>query len=251
MGELVYKFLPADYALQCIEEKRVKVSMPDALNDIFDSRPAYATDDQDPSYLPWVWVDRVINQFRQEYGLLCLSKGFVSPLLWGHYAAAATGIALGFDSDLLGHKIQFDVEYAMARPVLRIPGRQFYDFDATREILRTLFGVKAESWRYEEEVRYVVKLDGCRPHAFMYFWPFEVRALREVLLGYHCTVSPDYVCRLIRERLGAFRIELYTTEMHPERFEVQRVLKWALEPGRPVTSPSLLQQLSRPQQPPS
>jgi len=37
------------------------------------------------------------DQLNESKGLICFSKSWSSPLMWGHYAEKHTGICLGFD----------------------------------------------------------------------------------------------------------------------------------------------------------
>jgi hypothetical protein len=223
MGEIVYKFLPHEHAIQAIEKKRLKVTTLDRVNDVFDSMPRIGPSDGDPQYLQARFSEDFIQHHRKKSGILCFSKNCGNPLLWGHYAAYGTGVALGFDSDRLRHRIKFDVDYSKDRPLLRIPASaadETVPFEETIKLIKTVFGVKAEDWKYESEVRCVIELDDCKPQDRMYFAQFHDMDLAEVVLGYHCPVSLDYMRRTLRAYCKNLSVMLSTTDVDPYRYEV-------------------------------
>ena len=121
MADIVYKFLAANYALQAIETNELKVATVDSLNDIFDSAPEAASDLDDPQFHSVETVKGVIAHLRDRYGLVCFSTDWKSPLLWGHYASSATGIALEFYSPrVLNQRHRFVVGYDDKRAVLKV-----------------------------------------------------------------------------------------------------------------------------------
>jgi hypothetical protein len=226
MSEIIYKFLPAEYALEALEEKRIKLSMLNELNDIYDCAPVAGPADEDARYLPKWWSEFVSDRNPTMYGLLCFSRNYVSPLLWGHYSARATGLALGFDPARLKWGIRLEIKYDRARPVLQVPADKPITNEIDEELMRSTFGVKAEAWQYEEEVRYVVNLDLCEPHAGMYFAGFHLVGLKEVLIGYRCSITPTYLRHVLQKHYDGLGVTLYTTKMHPELFEVQKEPEW-------------------------
>ena len=96
MSGIVYKFLPAEFALKVLEEMRLKVSTPSELNDIYDFSPRTTPPQSEESTWSCDSADKLVKEMQTNYGLLCFSTSYASPLLWGHYARGATG--LGLDS---------------------------------------------------------------------------------------------------------------------------------------------------------
>src|SRR6266496_868232 len=113
---LIYKFLPLDTAFRVLESKQLKISQLAELNDVFDCSPIIARPPDKPEYTDQQWTDHVIQKHTREVGLLCFSKTFRSPLLWGHYAESATGLALGFDVPVCFWGPSIDVRYDHSRP---------------------------------------------------------------------------------------------------------------------------------------
>ena len=66
------------------------------------------------------------TQLNETKGLICFSRTWSNPLLWGHYAEKHTGIALGFDvpdqllSQVLytSQRVRIDVDSKTKRPKL-------------------------------------------------------------------------------------------------------------------------------------
>jgi hypothetical protein len=224
MGDVIYKFLPTPYALQALESLTLKVALTRQLNDIYDSLPATAPSGEGQYFDSGGDVGSWAGNLRAQNGLLCFSKNYVSPLLWGHYADWARRIALGFDVDAIPWPMRLDVEYQQERGILRVPHTVggTYSEDEIGELMKDIFRIKAKEWEYEAEVRYIVKLDECILRSGMYFCLFQRAVLREVLLGYRFDGDPDYVRRLLRRQFAEHRISLYLTDIHEALFQIQR-----------------------------
>ena len=150
MAEVFYKFLSVENAFRVMEEHQLKVSLIRELNDIYDCEPIFGPAADKPGYINSSSAKEFLSRTADMYGLLCFSKGFRSPLLWGHYAEQAKGIALGFNpASFLQQDIKMDVEYRESRPVvtwLEDASKGVPDF---LQNMREHFGVKALEWKYE------------------------------------------------------------------------------------------------------
>lgn len=83
----------------------------------------------------------------------------------------------------------------------------------------------------------------------MYFFPFYDIALKEVLIGYQCPVSQNYIQHLLWERFEGMHLTVYKTTMHPELFEVRRHLPTELEIRNSNPLSSQKQEATQPHQP--
>jgi hypothetical protein len=165
----VYHFLPANWAIDDIEKRRVKISEIEELNDPFE---LWCVSQQDRR------LREALRGFKKEmeksYGMICFSRRWHSPLLWSHYAAKHSGICLGFEVDDRGLKA---VSYVAERPNLRIP--------PTVKSMEQLLFTKFKDWQYEEEWRNWFRLD--ERDGDHYFYPFDgFVQLREVITGPIC-----------------------------------------------------------------
>jgi hypothetical protein len=89
---LLYHFNSSKHALSNIKKKALKVSLIDRLNDPFECRPAGVLDHDLNEAL-----DGVRTDIAKSIGMLCLSRDWKHPLMWGHYADSHAGICLGFE----------------------------------------------------------------------------------------------------------------------------------------------------------
>lgn len=178
MTKRVYKFLSAKYGISNLENRRLKLSTIDDLNDPFDLASIDTTDERINSALT-----ALITDFRGRIGLVCFSRNWDNLLMWSHYGASHTGICLGFDISTHG---DFDLDVRYQPNLLKIRRREDLNFDLAYRLLRT----KHESWSYEQEVRMFAGLNDppdARGLRWFDFGPNLV--LNEVIIGAQC--SPE------------------------------------------------------------
>ena len=173
----LYHFTSKKYGLLAIENRRLKISRINELNDPFE-------------FLGWNLEDRVTRENLRnwkeernaEIGILCFSRTWSNPLLWGHYAEKHSGMALGFD--VPGRDLYSPVKY---RPTL-LPtpgGREIISEDVDRLLL-----TKFSAWQYESEYRCFCRLDDSIQENGLYFEPFsETLRLAEVIIGSQSTIT--------------------------------------------------------------
>lgn len=134
---LVYHFLNAHYGLEGIRERRIKISRLMELNDPFE----------------FLGVDLSGREFRKALkatkatisktqGILCFSKTWKNPVLWGHYADKHKGICLGFE---VPRAVLEKVDYVD----FRFPRPKVLDEIFMKKLLFTKFA----HWQYEQEYR--------------------------------------------------------------------------------------------------
>lgn len=171
----VYHFLPAQWALDDIEKRRIKISEIDQTNDPFElwcvSQPDRPLRDALRAYK---------QEMSRQFGLICFSEDWVNPLLWSHYADKHRGICLGFDVNEL---VLRKVSYVRDRPSLKLP--------LTNEAADQLLWTKYRDWKYEEERRSWLRLD--EQEDGHYFYHFDTQQnfmrLREVIVGPLCDTT--------------------------------------------------------------
>ena len=171
----LYHYLPAQYALDDINRRRIKIARFADMNDPFE---LVAADFSDP-------VQRKVlrgwkETFQEKWGILCFSRSWQNAVLWSHYADKHKGIVLGFDID---DKYPTSVKYRSARLNVDVVGlRDEGKLDA--KLMQRLQLTKFRDWSYEKEVRVSVGLDDVDEESGLYFYDFsdEVR-LVEVIAG--------------------------------------------------------------------
>ncbi len=217
MSKRVYKFTSAHYGICNLQNKRLKLSTIDDLNDPFDLCPIDTRD-----LVISNAVDAVITHFRQTAAILCFSRNWDNLLLWSHYGASHTGVCLGFDipDGSLGPNYDTDVLYQPN--LLQILRPEDVTFDLANRLLRT----KHESWSYEQEVRMFVGLNDPPDAKGLRWIEFGTNlVLKEIIIGAQChpkvskevedavkTYGPSVKCSWAAMRPDAF---LLVKQDHP------------------------------------
>ncbi len=174
----VYYLTGAPFAVSNLALKRVKIARFADLNDPFE---LLAVDLGNKHHRKAFRESR--DEINAETGLICFSKSWRNPLLWGHYAEKHTGIALGFE---VPEKMLMPVIYA-TKPLKIMVEKVTGTPKLTKEIVNRLLRTKFADWKYEKEVRLFVQLDHSTRESGMYFYDFsESLQLREVVLGPRC-----------------------------------------------------------------
>jgi hypothetical protein len=209
MSKRVYKFTSAQYGISNLQNKRLKLSTVDDLNDPFDLCPLDTTDQVISNA-----VNALIAEFRKTTAILCFSRNWDNLLLWSHYGNSHTGICLGFDIPEGARGANCDLDVLYQPSVLQIRRPEDVNFDLANRLLRT----KHESWSYEQEVRMFVGLNDPPDATGLNWIEFGPRlALKEVIIGAAChpIVSKD-VEEAARPYGGA--IKCWWAGMRPDAF---------------------------------
>ncbi len=175
----LYYFTGPEHALDNVVRRRLKLSFPNVVNDIFEWMP-FDFGNNRVERQSW---RETIEQFSREYGFISFSGEWGLPTMWGHYAQNHKGVCFGFDvlgdvnpMDYKDSFIQFDPE------VLK-------DFDALEKFVAHARFTKSKHWAYENEWRAYVELTNEAKElksrgVNLFFHPFgdELR-LREIIIG--------------------------------------------------------------------
>jgi hypothetical protein len=185
----LYYLTGAEFALSNIALRRVRISRFADLNDPFE---LLAVNLRDKEHRKAFRATK--DEINRKNGLICLSRSWANPLMWGHYGAKHTGVGLGFD---VPDHIPAEVIYASSPetiPLDKTTGLPVLDGKLMRRLLRTKF----HDWKYEDEMRIFVGLDARTVQAGSYFYDFsDDFQLREVILGPNCGLPIEGVRRLV------------------------------------------------------
>ena len=195
----VYKFLPAEWALKDIRERRLKITTFDDLNDPFELSLFTMSDKV---------LRRGITETKKHFaltnGILCFSRRWRNPVLWSHYADSHRGICLGFD---VRDEFFEAGKYQEKRLDLNISKFKALPKQERLELVKKLLFTKYKGWSYEEEVRGTVGLKERDESTDLYFHNFaEKTKLREVIAGPLCTVEKKTINEAIGGRFGTVNI---------------------------------------------
>jgi len=175
----VYHLVHAKWALEDLERRRIKVAEFGDLNDPFELLSVELSD---------MALRTRFNRWRKgaaaAYGMLCFSSTWRNPVLWSHYGDRHSGICLGFD---VPTELLQEVQYLPKR----LPLAKLIDTRAAvDETVGPLFWTKFVHWKYEAEVRRIIRLGDAVKDGTRYFWPFgKDLELREIVAGARCDID--------------------------------------------------------------
>lgn len=186
-----YYLTGAQFGLSDLALRRVKIARFADLNDPFE---LLAVDLRDPDLRQA--FQKTKDRINAERGLICVSRSWENPLLWGHYAEKHTGVALGLE---IPDPLLAKVIYAKT-PVRIHSGRRDDSKLFSEKMINRLLRTKFYDWRYEVEMRLFVQLDYSAGESGLYFHNFSDNfQLREVVLGPRCELPIGGVRRLIED----------------------------------------------------
>lgn len=161
----LYKYMPAQYALEVLRSRKIKVSTALDANDPNEMIPNYV----DAEHRPLINSIETREMFRksnlEKHAFVSLSEEWDNNVMWGVYGDKFTGMALVFDLDLaIDADNFFPVSYSASRMILRGPeASEMSDSRRQYEIARRLFAQKDKQWSFEHEWRRCIALRECVP----------------------------------------------------------------------------------------
>ena len=182
--ERFYYFTRTKYALEAVRNRELKVAELNKANDPFEFLVIRFNYEKEGT-----WFEEYKNNVSHSMKMICLSKTFKDPSLWGHHADYCKGICLGFDIQVHEDPDQSPirkVQYVNCRQDMSKFGFQYVD-DYLQPIgdegYKIMF-FKSHHWKHEEEWRIWqfeerLRLDSTTG---LYFLPFKPHLeLREIL----------------------------------------------------------------------
>ena len=177
----LYYLSSEKYMLDDLDNKHVKISL---LNDLNDPFELLSVDLPKREYR--AAFNRLKNQLNKTRGVICFSTQWENPVLWSHYADKHKGICLGFEipDDMIAK-----VDYTGKRLVVDIE-RLLESGKLNEEKMLKILTTKFEDWHYESEYRIFVNLSEKDSYTGLYFKDFgKDLELREVIIGARCKTS--------------------------------------------------------------
>jgi len=210
-----YHFTKFEYGISNIKNERLKIARILELNDPFEFRNFIIPNDED-GRKKQDWV----SEWNSQFGIVCFSKSYANPTMWGHYADKAEGLVLGFDLALpFAKKVDYDNSF------LNLPTKKEKIY--MEKFVKKLLSTKSENWKYEEEFRTYAPLDDAefdeRSKKFMYFASFSHEMqLREIVLGPECKADKSDI-EQIKRYVNHPEVEVFRTVRANDRFEILKV----------------------------
>lgn len=143
--ERLYYYMPSEHVISNLEKSRLKISNFESCNDIFEL--SHLKMNRDQRMKAKCWLEKVATTL----GLICFTRNWRSPVMWGHYAHNGKGCCLVVDVRRKDHQ---PVAYTGLRkkfsgkfPESENPSEEFKKFCSTKHL----------NWAYEEEMRLLVR----------------------------------------------------------------------------------------------
>ena len=178
---LVYHFVNANYGLEDLRLRRLKVATIDDLNDPFELL-CVDLSNQDFRAKMMSWKAHVARRF----GMVCFSRTWRNPVQWSHYADKHRGLCLAFN--VPEDSVQI-VTYSGRRSGIEAIEQVELGINGEDTVLKFL-STKYSHWRYEQEVRsfiHLVERDSENPPFFTSF--SDKLKLQEVIVGAESKVT--------------------------------------------------------------
>lgn len=187
----VYYLTGAQFALNNLALRRIKIARFEDLNDPFE---LLGVDVGDKEHRAAFRATK--EQINESKGLICFSKSWSNPLMWGHYAEKHTGMCLGFD---VPDKLLAPVIYAKRLLKMEIDPKTRKP-KPTERVVNQLLRTKFYDWKYEDEMRLFVELDHDTVESEKYFYSFSGDLmLREIILGPRCELPIEGVRSIVAD----------------------------------------------------
>lgn len=191
--KILYKFRKIDkYGIDILVNNRLFLANWEKLNDPHEVRVCVKKPHENMNFNmhPAKLKDWGVPVECSEAFVCSLSKIWHSNLLWSHYAASHTGIAIGIDISFLPPNIEsIEVVYNDETPILKPP--------VTKSTIKNSLKYKSREWIYEEEVR-LVSFDTSSQY-------LENITIKEVLFGMNTSNEDKYlITNILRENTVDF-----------------------------------------------
>jgi hypothetical protein len=208
----VYHFCNAKYGLENLRNRRLKIATIMELNDPFE---LVAHNMKDPN------IRRATTQFKaksaSEFGFLCFSKSYKSPVQWGHYAEKHKGICIGFDVPAINLRSVIYTDYRLGFDPAMVDTEE-----KQTGWLTNFFLTKHSHWGYEQEERMIVHLDSHERESSLYFISFDEAEINpaEVIVGCNSKLNRGEVV----DALGRYAKNTVISKARPafRKFEIVR-----------------------------
>jgi hypothetical protein len=194
----LYYFVSANYALENIIKRRLKIARLNDLNDPFE----FMCVDMRDSEIRKAFRE-TLSDLSERTGVLCFSRAWHNPVLWSHYADKHKGVCLGFD---IPEGAVMPVGYEPERLKIN-KTRDLKAGEIGESTMRRILATKFEGWRYEDEVRVFVRLDKPDTKTGLYYKDFGPDlSLKEVIIGPRCHFSVSDLNNVITKYNGEVRV---------------------------------------------
>lgn len=202
----LFYFTCDHWAAENVKKRRLKLSFPNDVNDIFEFRPFDFGDVKQARLRRKAWLD-AIDKYSKLQGFISFSESWAVPTMWGHYANNHKGVCLGFDLPIRRNdQVAYADKIDYVDNLHPIDGRILTDAAYNEEMVNIARKTKSSHWSYEEEWRYWFSLSDkekelklAKPDELV-FADFDASlVLREVIFGTKSAHTTESFKTFLRE----------------------------------------------------
>jgi hypothetical protein len=179
---LLYYFTSKEHGLSNLVYRRIRISRVSELNDPFEFVGVDVS-----NKLKRETLKRTRNELFGDKGLICFSRTWSNPLMWGHYADRHRGICLGFN-----------VSEHVVRQVSYVNSRFPWPKSENDTFMKDLLYTKFAHWSYEDEYRAYLELKTSLNGHFFANFSKDI-SLARVILGSNCDVTRSELSSSIQD----------------------------------------------------
>jgi hypothetical protein len=206
-----YHLMSEKWACESLRKKRLKLARFDDMNDPFELLGVELKSPQDRADF-----QALKQEMARTVGMLCFSKTWSNPVLWSHYADKHRGLCLGFD---IPDEWAVEVSYTGAR--LKADLEHSLPSEKNSSFGHKLLTTKFSHWRYEKEVRTIIRLENSHSEHGHNFLPYcNALRLREVIIGPRNELTAANIEELIAD--CPYDVEVIHTRLAFRSFKVVR-----------------------------
>lgn len=224
----LFHFMRENYLLSNVENKRIKVSRFDSLNDPFEC--VYKTSSVKETEYDFQ------TELSERFGMISMSSEMNEPLMWGHYTENYKGCCLELDVKdsekwkAVLEKVKYESNGLPHKNIIEID--DFEDSILTEKkddkwsvIATKIMTYKYHYWAYEKEQRYIIHLP-CNENVVgntkIQFFKFnDDFRLKNIYLGDCCTLKPYEVYKTLL-RSGQMDVGIYKTQRANSSYSVEK-----------------------------
>lgn len=223
----VYKFLPRQFGLEAIANRRLKISEIFKANDVYEY--GAVTPCLDGKLLSYDQIQEVGPELAKVAGILSFCEDASCPVVWGHYGECHRGLCLAFDVE------ERPVPPRQRSPLTKVTYLEKpTDFvirtaeDQIKSDLITYFASSVKDglfkkyslWSYEREWRIVLPLT--TKIGDLYFTSFDDDfVLKEIIVGCRNADSKADIAALLRQ-FGHSGVDVWKVKPMKEEFRMTR-----------------------------
>jgi hypothetical protein len=212
---ILYKYCD-EKGIDLLQNTRIKIANLAEINDPFEFLPQM--DDEFDEFRKA--LNAVYEYQKANYRILSLSKAECNIIMWGHYSNKHKGILFKINSDKISREVEGEnpfvqVAYSRVRPKIDLKTMISGKKEQLVQSLRLLTYTKYEDWRYEEEVRAIIKYDHKKNYDYL---DIPVDSILEVILGMNSRSETEISTKSVLSQTRFHHVKLKKAEIDKKNY---------------------------------